>query len=143
MAHDESQSVLRFEHVSVRFNESKALDDVSFEVARGETRVIFGAAGSGKTVLLKTALGLIEPDAGSVRVFGQDLRGMRETDLFRILSRIGVLFQEGGLFDSLTVEENVGYPLENLAEAQLPPDQVRARAAEALQFVELGQPLDK
>jgi phospholipid/cholesterol/gamma-HCH transport system ATP-binding protein len=143
MAHDESQSVLRFEHVSVRFNESKALDDVSFEVARGETRVIFGAAGSGKTVLLKTALGLIEPDAGSVRVFGQDLRGMRETDLFRIRSRIGVLFQEGGLFDSLTVEENVGYPLENLAEFQLPPDQVRERAAEALRFVELEQTLDK
>jgi phospholipid/cholesterol/gamma-HCH transport system ATP-binding protein len=143
MAHDESQSVLRFEHVSVHFNESKALDDVSFEVARGETRVIFGAAGSGKTVLLKTALGLIEPDAGSVRVFGQDLRGMRETDLFRIRSRIGVLFQEGGLFDSLTVEENVGYPLENLAEFQLPPDQVRERAAEALRFVELEQTLDK
>ncbi len=143
MAHDESQSVLRFEHVTVSFNESKALDDICFEVSSGETRVIFGAAGSGKTVLLKAALGLIKPDSGVVRVFGQDLGGMREPDLFRIRSRIGVLFQEGGLFDSLTVEENVGYPLENLAELQLPPDQVRARATEALRFVELEQTLDK
>jgi phospholipid/cholesterol/gamma-HCH transport system ATP-binding protein len=143
MAHDESQSVVRFEHVTVRFNETTALDDVSFEVSSGETRVVFGAAGSGKTVLLKTALGLIQPDSGTVRVFGQELGGMRETDLFRIRSRIGVLFQEGGLFDSLTVEENVGYPLENLAEFQLAPAQVRQRAAEALRFVELEQTLDK
>jgi phospholipid/cholesterol/gamma-HCH transport system ATP-binding protein len=143
MPHEESQSVLRFERVTVRFNETKALDDVSFEVSRGETRVIFGAAGSGKTVLLKTALGLIKPDSGEVDVFGQDLGAMKETDLFRIRSRIGVLFQEGGLFDSLTVEENVGYPLENLLEFQLPPGQVRERAAEALRFVELEQTLDK
>src|SRR5271157_2718580 len=143
MAHDESQSVVRFERVTVRFDETKALDDVSFEVASGETRVIFGAAGSGKTVLLKTALGLIQPDSGTVRVFGQDLGEMRETDLFRIRSRIGVLFQEGGLFDSLTVEENVGYPLENLVEFHLPPDEVRERAAEALRFVELEQTMDK
>ena len=143
MAHDESQSVLRFEHVTVRFFEATALDDISFEVTSGETRVIFGAAGSGKTVLLKTALGLIKPDSGEVRVFGQALSGMEETDLFRIRSRIGVLFQEGGLFDSLTVEENVAYPLENIAEAQLPPDEVRARASEALRFVELEQTLDK
>ena len=129
MAPDESQSVLRFEQVTVCFNETKALDDLSFEVSSGETRVIFGAAGSGKTVLLKTALGLIQPDSGEVRVFGQALSGMRETELFRIRSRIGVLFQEGGLFDSLTVEENVAYPLENLAEA--------------LRFVELEQTLDK
>jgi phospholipid/cholesterol/gamma-HCH transport system ATP-binding protein len=143
MAHDESQSVLRFEHVTVSFFETKALDDISFEVSSGETRVIFGAAGSGKTVLLKTALGLIKPDSGEVRVFGQALRGMQETDLFRIRSRIGVLFQEGGLFDSLTVEENVAYPLENLAEGPPPPDEVRTRAAEALRFVELEQTLDK
>jgi phospholipid/cholesterol/gamma-HCH transport system ATP-binding protein len=143
MAHDDSQSVLRFEHVTVCFNEAKALDDVSFEVTSGETRVIFGAAGSGKTVLLKTALGLIKPDSGEVRVFGQALRGMQEPDLFHIRSRIGVLFQEGGLFDSLTVEENVAYPLENLAEGPPPPDEVRTRATEALRFVELEQTLDK
>jgi phospholipid/cholesterol/gamma-HCH transport system ATP-binding protein len=143
MAHEQPQSVLRFEHVNVLFNETKALDDVSFEVSSGETRVILGAAGSGKTVLLKTALGLIKPDSGAVRVFGQDLGGMTEPELFHIRSRIGVLFQEGGLFDSLTVEENVSYPLENLAEFQLPPDQVHERAAEALRFVELEQTLDK
>jgi phospholipid/cholesterol/gamma-HCH transport system ATP-binding protein len=143
MPHDDSQSVLRFEHVTVCFGDAKALDDVSFDVARGETRIIFGAAGSGKTVLLKTALGLTKPDSGRVIVFGQDVTGMEEKDLFHIRSRIGVLFQEGGLFDSMTVEENVGYPLENLLEFQLPPDQVRERAKEALRFVELEETLDK
>jgi phospholipid/cholesterol/gamma-HCH transport system ATP-binding protein len=143
MPYDESQSVLRFEHVTVLFNETEALDDVSFDVARGETLVIFGAAGSGKTVLLKTALGLTQPDSGKVLVFGQDIGGMRETDLFRIRSRIGMLFQEGGLFDSLTVEENVSYPLENLLEFQLPPGEAQERAAEALRFVELEQTLEK
>ncbi len=143
MPHEESQSVLRFERVTVRFNETSALDDMSFRVASGETRVIFGAAGSGKTVLLKTALGLIQPDSGSVYVFGQDIAGMPEKELFHIRSRIGVLFQEGGLFDSMTVEENVAYPLENLLEFHLPPGEARERATEALRFVELEQTLDK
>jgi phospholipid/cholesterol/gamma-HCH transport system ATP-binding protein len=143
MPQEELQSVLRFDHVGVFFDEVKALDDVSFEVSSGETRVIFGAAGSGKTVLLKTALGLLKPDAGHVYVFGQDVARMSERDLFQVRSRIGVLFQEGGLFDSLTIEENVGYPLENLEGFQLPPAEVRERAAEALRFVELEQTLDK
>jgi phospholipid/cholesterol/gamma-HCH transport system ATP-binding protein len=143
MPHDEPQSVLRFERVTVRFDEVKALDDVSFEVLAGETRIIFGAAGSGKTVLLKASLGLLQPDSGSVCVFGQNIAGMPERDLFRIRSRMGVLFQEGGLFDSLTIEENVGYPLENLEEFQLPAPEVRERAAEALRFVELEQTLDR
>jgi phospholipid/cholesterol/gamma-HCH transport system ATP-binding protein len=137
------QSVLRFDHVTVRLDDVTALDDVSFEVSSGETRVIYGAAGSGKTTLLKTALGLLRPDAGTVSVFGRDITGMAERELFRIRSKIGVLFQEGGLFDSLTVGENVGYPLENLEEFLLPRDQVRARAEEALRFVELDQTLDK
>ncbi len=143
MPHEEPQSVLRFEHVTVRFHDTNALDDVSFEVASGETRVIFGAAGSGKTVLLKTALGLIKPNSGTVSVFGQMLTEMREAEMFGVRSGIGVLFQEGGLFDSLTVEENVAYPLENLAEFQLQPEEARPRAAEALRFVELEQTLDK
>jgi phospholipid/cholesterol/gamma-HCH transport system ATP-binding protein len=143
MPDDQDQSVLRFEHVTVRFDETVVLDDVSFGVFAGETRIVFGAAGSGKTVLLKTALGLVRPESGRVFVFDRDTTGMGERDLFRIRSQIGVLFQEGGLFDSLTIEENVGYPLENLEEFQLPPGEVRNRAAEALRFVELEQTLDK
>ena len=137
------EQILRFEHVTVRFDETPALDDVSFQVAEGETRIVFGAAGSGKTVLLKTALGLIRPDAGRVWVFGRDITQLDEQELFRIRSRIGVLFQEGGLFDSLTIEENVGYPLANLEEFRQPPEEIRARAEEALRFVELEQTLDK
>ncbi len=137
------QSVLRFDHVTVRYGEATALDDLSFEVLAGETRIIFGASGSGKTVLLKTALGLEKPESGSVYVFGRDITTMNERDLFGIRSRIGVLFQEGGLFDSLTVEENVGYPLENLDELRVPPEEIRRRAEEALRFVELEQTLEK
>jgi phospholipid/cholesterol/gamma-HCH transport system ATP-binding protein len=137
------QSVLRFDHVTVRYAATTALDDLSFELLAGETRVIFGAAGSGKTVLLKTALGLEKPESGKVYVFGRDITTMNERDLFTIRSRIGVLFQEGGLFDSLTIEENVGYPLENLEELRVPPGEVRRRAEEALRFVELEQTLEK
>ncbi len=75
--------------------------------------MILGAAGSGKTVLLKTAMGLIKPDSGKVFAFGKDITAMRERDLFEIRSKIGMLFQEGALFDSMNIEENVAYPLLN------------------------------
>jgi phospholipid/cholesterol/gamma-HCH transport system ATP-binding protein len=143
MPDDFEQPILRFERVTVRFEDTVALDDVSFSVFEGETRVVFGAAGSGKTVLLKVALGLVRPDSGSVYVFGQDICRMKEAELFAVRSRIGVLFQEGGLFDSLTIEENVAYPLVNLGAFNLAPAEVRARAEEALRFVELEHTLDK
>ncbi len=143
MRDESSQSVLRFEHVTVRYQDVTALDDISFQVATGETRVLFGAAGSGKTVLLKTALGLQRPDRGRIYVFDQDVTRMKERDLFHIRGRMGVLFQEGGLFDSLTIEENVSYPLENLEELRAPAEQVHQRAEEALRFVELEHTLDK
>ncbi len=138
-----SNSVLRFEHVTVNFDDVTALSDVSFEADEGDTRVILGAAGSGKTVLLKTALGLVRPDSGSVYAFGQDIARAPETELVNIRSRIGMLFQESALFDSLTVEENVAYPLLNQAAIHCPPDQVRPRVEEALNFVELGDTLEK
>jgi len=121
----------------------KALEDVSFEMFSGETRIVFGAAGSGKTTLLKTALGLLKPDAGRVYVFGQDSTGLGEEELFEIRSQIGVLFQEGGLFDSLTIEENVGYPLANQPALRCPPEEMRRRVEEALRFVELEHTLEK
>jgi phospholipid/cholesterol/gamma-HCH transport system ATP-binding protein len=143
MPEDHSQPVLRFERVTVVFDEHKALDDVSFEVAPGHSLVIFGAAGSGKTVLLKTALGLQRPESGRVYVFGQDITELREQDLFAIRSNVGVLFQEGGLFDSLTVEENVSYPLANLEGFKGTPEEMHARSEEALRFVELEHTLEK
>src|SRR5580704_5514870 len=105
--------ILRFEHVNVSFDGVEALRDLSFEANEGESRVILGAAGSGKTVLLKTALGLVRPDSGKVFVFGRDISGMREQQLFEIRSRIGMLFQESALFDSMSIEDNVAYPLLN------------------------------
>jgi phospholipid/cholesterol/gamma-HCH transport system ATP-binding protein len=143
MFEEQDQSVLRFEQVSVWFDEVKALEDVSFEMFSGETRIVFGAAGSGKTTLLKTALGLLKPDAGRVYVFGQDSTGLAEEELFEIRSQIGVLFQEGGLFDSLTIEENVGYPLANQPALRCPPEEMRRRVEEALRFVELEHTLEK
>jgi phospholipid/cholesterol/gamma-HCH transport system ATP-binding protein len=136
-------SILRFEHVTVSFDGEEVLHDVSFEAFEGESRVTLGAAGSGKTVLLKTALGLIRPESGRVLVFGEDLGVMREAQLFEIRSRIGMLFQESALFDSLSIEQNVAYPLLNQKSIRCPAAEVRGRVEEALDFVELGDTLNK
>lgn len=140
---EETGAILRFEGVSVAFDDTRALEDLSFAAARSETRVILGAAGSGKTVLLKTALGLVEPVSGSVYVFGRDIGKMPEEERFEMRSRIGMLFQESALFDSLTIEENVAYPLLNQKSIHCPPEEVRPRVEEALRFVELGDTLEK
>lgn len=131
------QSVLRFENATVAFDDAAVLSDISFEAREGESFVILGAAGSGKTVLLKTALGLVKPQSGKVYVFGNDIRRLSERQLFDIRSRIGMLFQESALFDSLTIEENVAYPLQNQKAICCPKDDVHPRVEEALKFVEL------
>jgi len=141
---DNSQVVLRFEDVCLEFDETVALDHVSFDMGAGETRVLLGASGSGKTSLLKTAIGLLKPDSGRVWLLGDDITDRSEYDLFRIRSRVGVLFQEGGLFDSLTVGENVAYPLENQQVGQAAgPEEIEHRVEEALRFVELEHTIDK
>jgi phospholipid/cholesterol/gamma-HCH transport system ATP-binding protein len=141
MPADAASSILRFEHVNVSFDNVPALVDFSFELRQGEARIILGAAGSGKTVLLKTALGLVRPDSGSVYLFGEDITRLTEQQLFDIRSKIGMLFQESALFDSLTIEENVAYPLLNQKAIQCPEDEVERRVKEALHFVELDQTL--
>ena len=143
MPESSSEAVLRFDHVSVSFDETPALADVSFQAYPGESRVIMGATGSGKTVLLKTALGLQRPDSGTVYVFGQDISRLPERELFQIRSKIGMLFQESALFDSLNIEENVSYPLLNQPSIHCPPEHVRPRVEEALRFVELEGTLEK
>jgi len=139
----DGRSVLRFEHVTVAFDDVEALHDLSFDASQGESRVILGAAGSGKTVLLKTALGLVRPSSGKVFVFDRDISTMKEQDLFEIRSRIGMLFQESALFDSMSIEDNVAYPLLNQRSIHCPPNEVRSRVKQALEFVELGQTLAK
>jgi phospholipid/cholesterol/gamma-HCH transport system ATP-binding protein len=138
-----SEPVLRFDDVSVLFDDVPALSHVSFQAFEGESRIILGAAGSGKTVLLKTALGLVRPDSGRVYVFGKDIARMREGQLAEIRSKIGMLFQESALFDSLNIEENVAYPLQNQKAIRCPEEEVHSRVAEALNFVELGGTLEK
>ncbi len=137
------ESILRFENVSLRYDETPALDDVSFEVRRGETRIVLGAAGSGKTTLLKAAIGLVRPDSGRIFLFGQDLGTLTEQELVGLRSKVGMLFQEGGLFDSLTIEENVAYPLVNQRGRRVKPDEAREKVVQALSFVELEHTLDK
>lgn len=135
--------ILEFRNVSVHFGETIALDDVSFEVRSGDTRIILGAAGSGKSVLLKAALGLLRPSSGRVLVFGKDVTNLTESEWFLVRRKLGVLFQEGGLFDSLTIEENVAYPLQNNRTDPMRPAEIHEQAKSALEFVELGHTLDK
>jgi phospholipid/cholesterol/gamma-HCH transport system ATP-binding protein len=140
-------AVLRFEDVSVHFDDAVALDHVSFEMHAGDTRIVLGAAGSGKTTLLKVALGLVPPDSGRIYAFGQDATNLPETAWFDIRAKMGVLFQEGGLFDSMTIAENVAYPLENQRGSEItvhsPNENVDEKVHEALRFVELEQTVDK
>src|SRR5580658_10322135 len=148
MADAPTSEVLRFDDVSLHFDQTPALDGVSFAMNAGETRVVFGAAGSGKTMLLKTALGLQKPDSGQVILFGEDITDLKESLQFPIRSKVGILFQEGGLFDSLTIAENVAYPLVNQqarrnGDGPLSDADVDARVQQMLNFVELGDTLDK
>jgi len=143
MAEKQSEIALKFEHVTVAFDDELALKEVSFEVPAGDTRILFGAAGSGKTVLLKTALGLLKPVQGRVYVFGEDITDMQEAELFDVRSKIGMLFQESALFDSMTVEDNVAYPLLNQRSIRCTPSETEERVVDALRFVELEGTLAK
>ena len=136
---------LRFENVKIAgFDEKLALSDVTFDVGAGETRVILGEAGSGKTVLLKAAAGLIPVDDGRITLFGRDITHADERELFDLRVNIGILFQEGGLFDSLTIEENVSYPLLNQRSRKVTDyAQVDNAVREALRFVELEHTLTR
>jgi len=130
-----SATLVIFDHVSIAF-ENPVLDGVSFQLARGETKVLLGESGTGKTLILKLALGLVRPDAGRITVLEQEISSMREQDMYDLRRDIGMVFQESALFDSLTVEENVAYRL--IEETGTITDEIHARVIEALEFVELG-----
>jgi len=135
----ETGPVVVFENVSLKFDGPPVLDDVSFSVAPGETRILLGPAGVGKSVLLKLANGLLRPDTGRIFLFGEEITSMPEKQLLALRIRTGMVFQEGALFDSLTVRDNVGY---QLMERHLPVDEVDRRVREALRFVELEHTYD-
>jgi phospholipid/cholesterol/gamma-HCH transport system ATP-binding protein len=142
------ESILRFEDVSLHFGETPALVHVSFEMGPGETRVVLGAAGSGKTMLLKTAIGLERVDSGHIYLFGQDVTMLKESELFELRAKVGILFQEGGLFDSMNIADNVAYPLLNQPalrrlRGNAVDGNVDEKVRDSLRFVELEQTLQK
>jgi phospholipid/cholesterol/gamma-HCH transport system ATP-binding protein len=146
---DSTAPIVELNHVSVSYGGVWALHDVCLKLAPGDSRIVFGEAGSGKTTLLKAINGLVRVDEGEVKLFGEDVTRMGEREIFRLRARTGFLFQEGALFDSLTIRENVAYPLlyTPSANGAVPPAQhaadIENRVREALRFVELEQTLDK
>ena len=145
---EEDAPVLEFKNVSLQFGQVTALKNISLTLKPGETRILFGAAGSGKTSLLKAVIGLVPVDEGEIRLFGEEVTSKEEHDLYALRSRSGVLFQEGGLFDSLTIGENVEYPLLNRQtgegkEEVISPEEAEKRVRDALRFVELEHTFDQ
>lgn len=140
VAAEGAEPVVIFENVSIGFDRKPVLENISFQVRAGEMRILLGPAGVGKSVLLKLVNGLLRPDSGRIFVFGREITAMKEEDLFELRGSIGTVFQEGALFDSLNVRDNVGYRLE---EEHLPEDEITRRAEEALEFVEMGHTLAK
>ncbi len=128
-----------FDDVAIGFEGKRVLDGVSFELGRGQTKMVLGAAGTGKSTILKLTLGLSRPDRGHIQVLGHDVSEMREEDLFDLRRRIGMVFQESALFDSLTVKENVAF---RMMEEGVPEEELEQRVREALRFVELENTLD-
>jgi phospholipid/cholesterol/gamma-HCH transport system ATP-binding protein len=134
-------NVIVFDDVSIAFEDKPVLDGISFRLAKGETKAIFGVAGSGKSTILKMALGLLKPDSGHIYVLDNDVTQMSEDALFELRGKVGIVFQESALFDSLTVRENVAFRL--LEEGHVSEDEVEKRVREALSFVELENTVDK
>jgi phospholipid/cholesterol/gamma-HCH transport system ATP-binding protein len=133
-------AVIVFEDVAIAFEDKTVLDGISFLLPKGETKALFGVAGSGKSTILKLALGLIKPDRGHIYTLGQDVTEMREEDLYDLRRRVGIVFQESALFDSLTVRDNVAYGL--MEEGVVASDEIERRVREALRFVELENTID-
>lgn len=131
-----AEPVLEFRNVSITFTDHPVLEDISFTVGPNETRILLGPAGVGKSVLLKLANGLLCPDSGSIHLFGSEISRIPEQDLFELRTRTGMVFQEGALFDSLTVRDNVAY---QLIQEEIPDEQIDVRVREALRFVGLEQ----
>jgi phospholipid/cholesterol/gamma-HCH transport system ATP-binding protein len=133
--------IVVFDRVSLAFDDKAILEDVSFTLITGHTKIFLGASGAGKSTILKLILGLWRPDSGIVWVNGERIDTMTESEMMKVRADLGIVFQEGALFDSLTVGENVGYKL--YEESDLPLDHVRRRVEEVLGFVGLSEHVDK
>jgi phospholipid/cholesterol/gamma-HCH transport system ATP-binding protein len=133
--------IVVFDKVSLAFDDKVILRDVSFTLITGRTKIILGASGAGKSTILKLILGLLKPDTGIIWVNGERVENMPELELMKVRTDLGMVFQEGALFDSLTVAENVGYKL--YEETRMPHEQVRHRVEEVLGFIGLADFIDK
>jgi phospholipid/cholesterol/gamma-HCH transport system ATP-binding protein len=132
--------VLEFSRVSIAFDRGPVLREISFTVRHGEMRILLGPAGVGKSVIMKLANGLLSPDSGEIRVFGRPLSCLTPQEMYEMRAHIGMVFQESALFDSLNVENNVAY---RLNEEHVPEPEVHDRVVEALRFVELEKAIEK
>jgi phospholipid/cholesterol/gamma-HCH transport system ATP-binding protein len=133
--------IIVFDGVSLSFDEKVILRDVSFTLQTGHTKIFLGASGAGKSTILRLILGLLKPDSGRIFVNGERVDNMNEDQLMSVRADLGMVFQEGALFDSLTVRENVGYKL--FEELQWPIDKANARVAEVLGFIGLADFIDR
>jgi phospholipid/cholesterol/gamma-HCH transport system ATP-binding protein len=135
-----TERVLSFENVRIGFGQGDVLTGLTFSVAARETKVLIGESGTGKTLALKLAAGLLRPDSGTVRMLGRDLGSMSERELLDFRRQIGFVFQEGALFDSLSVADNVAY---RLREDGVDDEEIEQRVRESLRFVEMEDAVDK
>ena len=136
-ASESDEQVIVFEDVSLAFDDKVILDRVSFELLSGRTKIILGGSGVGKSTILRLILGLLKPDGGCIYINGRQIDNLDESELMAVRDDLGMVFQEGALFDSLTVRENVGYKL--FEETSIPIEQVDQRVKEVLGFVGLGE----
>jgi phospholipid/cholesterol/gamma-HCH transport system ATP-binding protein len=131
---------IEFRNVDFSYDEKKVLDALSFRLGKGEIKIILSGSGGGKSTILKLILGLLKPDAGQIFVDGQEITGSDETELQTVRDKIGMVFQEGALFDSLTVYENVAYRLQD---RDVPEEDVEEEVRSLLEFVKLEKEMDK
>ena len=131
---------IEFRNVTMIFDDRKVLDDLSFKVMKGESKIILGGSGSGKSTTIKLVLGLLKPDSGQILVDGEDITDYSEVQMMRVRKKIGMIFQEGALFDSLSVYENVAFKLH---EQGVPEEEVEGEVRRMLRFVSLEAAIDK
>jgi len=131
---------IEFRDVTMIYDGRKVLNSLSFKVMKGETKIILGGSGCGKSTTIKLVLGLLKPDSGQILVDGEDITHYSEVDMMRVRKKIGMIFQEGALFDSLSVYENVGFKLH---EQGVPEEEVEGEVRRMLRFVNLEEAIDK
>ena len=137
---DRAIPAIEFRNVTIEFDDRKVLDNLSFKVMKGETKIILGGSGCGKSTTIKLVLGLLKPDDGQILVDGEDITNYSEVDMMSVRKKIGMIFQEGALFDSLSVYENVAFKLH---EQGVPEDEVESEVRRMLRFVNLEAAIDK